>query len=140
MLRPAPRLPTLVVAVMLVTLGLVAPLVSKAVPQTGAEATAPAVAGTGGEQPTEGGRPAAQRAERARRAGLPAAVGAIVRSAAERLRTPLRPLVLAAVLVAVAFASLASTACGAVPAGRSRVRRRSSSPVRRRAPPRLVVA
>jgi hypothetical protein len=140
MLRPGSRLPALAVAVLVVVLGLVAPLATRAAPQTGAVTAAPAVVDAGGERPTEGGSPAGERAGRARRGGLPAAAGVIVRSAAERLRSPLRPLEPVAVLVAAALAWLASTACGAVPAGRRRVRRRSPSPVRRRGPPALVVA
>ena len=138
MFRPGSRLPALAVAIMVVVLGFVAPLATRAAPQTGAVAAA--VAATGGERPSEGGTPGGEHAEHARRASPPAGAGAIVRSAAERLRTPVRPLVPVAVLVVAALGSLASTVCGAVPAGRSGMHRRSFSPVRRRGPPALVLA
>jgi hypothetical protein len=139
MLRPALRRPTLVVAIMVVVLGLVAPLATRAA-QHGAVAVGPTAAATGGEEATGAGGPAGEHAETDRRAGLPAGARAIVRSAAEHLRSPLRPLAPAAVLVAAALACLASMARGAVPARRDGPRRRLSSPVRRRGPPALVVA
>jgi hypothetical protein len=138
MLRPGSRLPALAVAIMVVVLGFVAPLATRAAPQAGAVAAA--VAATGGERPGEGGTPGGEHAEHARRASPPAGAGAIVRSAAERLRTPVRPLVPVAVLVVAALGSLASPVCGAMPAGRSGMHRRSFSPVRRRGPPALVLA
>jgi hypothetical protein len=140
MFRPGSRLPALVVAIMVVVLGLVAPLATRAAPRTGAVAAAPTVAATGGERPSEGGTPGGEHAEHARRASPPAGAGAIVRSAAERLRSPVRPLVPVAVLVVAALGSLASAVCGAVPAGRRGMHRRSFSPVRRRGPPALVLA
>jgi hypothetical protein len=139
MLRPALRRPTLVVAIMVVVLGLVAPLATRAA-QPGAVAVGPTAAAAGGEEASGAGGTAGEHAETVRRAGLPAGARAIVRSAAEHLRSLLRPAAPAAVLVAAAFACLASMGRGAVPARCEGPRRRLPSPVRRRGPPALVVA
>jgi hypothetical protein len=137
MLRPAPRPSILAAAVMVMVLGLVAPVATRAVaPAVGAGTAAAA----GGEGQTDAGGPAGEHAETAGRTALPAGARAIVRSATEHLRSPLRPDAPAAVLVALALACLASTGRATVRAGRDRVRRRPCSPVRRRGPPAPVVA
>jgi hypothetical protein len=134
--RPAPRRSVLAAAVMVAVLGMVAPLATGAGPAAVGAGAAPAA----GEGPTDAGEPAGAHAERVGRSGLPAGASAIVRSATEHLRSPLRPVAPAALLIALALACLRSTGRATVSAGRDEMPRRPCSQVRRRGPPVPAVA